>query len=111
MDSDTWNILILGTASGILATIIASKFMNSGPTGRGAGNQPMLPSQGATSGGERTGVLYVMDLEPTDINSSPVAQVNPNTEASYNQQNHPYEPAFGSKVNQPGDLSEPVLPI
>jgi hypothetical protein len=99
--------IIVGAAAAAIGTILATKVLSAKPVGGGQPNQPNTSSYNATSGGQPA-PLYVIDLAPTPLNSAPVAQVNPITEAAYNVQPVTFEHAFGPAVNQPAE--EAVLP-
>jgi hypothetical protein len=99
--------IIIGVATAVVATIITNKYFNSAPVGGPDPRQPAVPSYDATSGG-KPAMLYVVDLNPTAVYAAPIAQVNPITEAAYNQHPVAFEEAFGPAVNQPAE--EAVLP-
>jgi hypothetical protein len=97
--------IIVGAAAAAIGSIIAYQYINRSPQG---GAQPNQPNVAANPNAGRPTPLYVVDLEPTPSNAAPVAQVNPVTEAAYNQQPVVFEAAFGPGVNQPAE--EAVLP-
>lgn len=101
---DNFEAIVIGAAAAALGTIAAYTFINRHPIG---GRSPRQPD--AYSYNARSQTLQVVDLQPTPSGASPVAQVNPNQEAAFNQYPTDYAPAFGNSENQPAQ--EEVLPI
>ena len=97
--------IIVGAAAAAIGSILAYKFINQTPQGGMQPNQPAIPTNANFGTGEP---VYVVDLVPTPSNAAPVAQVNPITEAAWNQYPVEFEHAFGPGVNQSNE--EAVLP-
>jgi hypothetical protein len=94
---DMMDGIIVGAAAAAVGTIVAFKFLNNNPQG---GGQPNQPGYGASPNAGMPRARYVVDLDPTPDGASPVAQVNPITEAAYNVQPVTFEAGFGPGVNQ-----------
>jgi hypothetical protein len=95
--ADIVDVVIIGAASSILATIVVNKFFTSSPQG---GGQPKQQSQ--ISYTARHGKVYpwVPSYSPSD--AAPLAQNTPITEAAYNQQPTQYAPTLGPNENTSG---------
>ncbi len=105
---DVFDGIIVGAATAAIGTIIAYKFLNSEPVGGDTPSQPMIARD---PNFQQPTHLVVYDLVPTPDGASPVVQVNPITEAAYNQHHVEYENAFGSAVNQPAEDSDVLMPM
>lgn len=91
---DALETFVIGAAAAAIGAVVAYKFINKTPVG-GA-----IPKQGAALGVEHVQFL--------PYNAAPVMQVEPITEAAYNQYPTGYRPAFGIETNQPAH--EVILP-
>jgi len=97
------DVVIIGAASTVLATIVVNKFFNSTLTGGGQPEQLAQPSYTA-----RGGVIAPYVPCRTPNNSAPLAQNTPITEAAYNQQPTRYSPTLGPDENSSNNVL--VLP-
>lgn len=91
---DALETFVIGAAAAAIGAVVAYKYINKTPVG-GA-----VPVQGAA--------LNVMHVPFLPYDAAPVAQVEPITEAAYNQYPTGHHPAFGIDTNQPEH--EAVLP-
>lgn len=105
---DIWDGIVIGTASSLIAALLVYKFFNVGPVGGDTPSQLNAPNN-PNFGQARPLVLY--DLPPTPDGASPVVQVNPITEAAYNQQPVEYVNAFGPTVGQPAEGNHVLMPM
>ena len=92
--------IIVGAAAAAIGTIVAYHFIGQKTVG---GGSPMQPAIATSNQFGNPKPLYAIDLAPTPYNAAPVAQVNPNQEAAFNQQPIDFVSAFGPHINQPSD--------
>lgn len=98
--------IIVGAAAAAIGTIIAFKFMNREPEGKGQPAQPVNWPMYNAPGGH----LTIWDQSPLPEGVAPMVQsASPTTEAAYNTYPTKYGPSLGPNENR--DSEEIVLPV
>lgn len=96
--------IIVGAASAAIGSILVSKFVTTGTQG---GGQPRQKKQQSYTA--RAGQISPKTPPRTPVNSAPVVQNTPITEAAYNVQPTTYAPTLGPDQNVPSQ--ELTLPV